>query len=657
MNTILRTCAICAICLLNWSQAFAVCAGAGIQNLPRYVGDTDKSSPSYDSKCTDNDIQSAINNTVCPNTPIYITGEHTYTKQALNIQGKWLSLIGSTELCGVVPASPTTDVRTISGAGQTSSSVITIGGTSTVTLEGIEVTGGQVSGSSSGGGIFFNGTGSLTLNSTLIFGNSAGYGGGINMSPSGGDATLTIGSGTIIEENTAQQSGGGILVSDNTRLFMLAPNSTVILNTAGTYGGGIAIAGPARADIGSPGLGFSGTPVTLNTAKYGGGIAIVAQPTGNAATGSAVARIFSTNATSPVSINNNSATSQGGGIYLQGNGGNQTFATLCAFEFNINDNTAPDGAAIFGAGTAAGQGANVADDNGIQLNAGGSVDASGDALDAGQCGPEPISQLGAVDCAANTPCNEISGNIADPADSNGPGGSVISISGYTFFEADRVQMRQNSGAQIVDLVIGLYSFMRNSLIADNHSTHEVIHSEQLWRELSLDQCTLANNAIDNGYVIFGKAGLSMNNDLIFEPKISTLDYQEGNTSLNVDCEFDAFCLFVNFVISTETASLRDPSFSLQLADPLFVDPNNSNISARDYHLQAKDVNGVVTVSQAVDFAPTIPADGNDLDNNPRGQEIPFAPNVYGPTDVGAYEVQPLPDVIFSSGFGDPPVIL
>lgn len=650
MNAILRTCAVCLACLLGAATAHAICA-VGI--TPKiWVGDV-----ATDSKCGANTIQAAIDSVSCPNTQIYITGEHLYTKQALNIQGKSLSLVGSTDLCGVVPASPTSAVRTISGKGQTSSSVITIGGSSAVTLDGIEITGGQIDGNSSGGGIFFNGTGSLTLIDTLIFGNSAGFGGGINMSPSGGDATLTIGSGTVIEENTAQTSGGGILISDNTRLFMLADNSTVLLNTAGVYGGGIAIAGPARADIGSPGFGVSGTPVTLNTAEYGGGIAIVAQPTGHAATGSAVARIFSTSATSPVSINGNTATSQGGGIYLQGNGGHQTTATLCAFQFNINGNTAPDGAAIFAAGTASGQGADVADDTFIQLNAGGVVDSEGEVVDAGQCGPEPITQLGAVDCAANTPCNEISGNSAAPANSSGAGGSVISVSGYVVFEADRVKMRQNSGAQIVNLVIGLFSFMRNSLIADNHSTHEAIHSEQLWDVFSLDQCTLANNTIDDGYVVFGKAGLSMNNDLFFQPHNSTLDYQQGTTSLSVGCVSDAFCLFVNYVITTEYASLRNPFLSLQLANPLFVDPNNSNISARDYHLQASDQNGVAIASQAVDFAPTIVGEGNDLDNHPRGQDIPFVPNVYGTSDVGAYEVQPLPDHIFSDEFGDVPILL
>jgi predicted outer membrane repeat protein len=652
MNAILRTFAVCLACLLGATTAHAICA-VGI--TPKiWVGDV-----ATDSQCGANSIQAAIDSVTCPNTKIYITGEHLYTKQALNIQGKSLSLVGSTDVCGVVPANPTDVVRTISGKGQTSSSVITIGGSSAVTLDGIEITGGQISESSSGGGIFFDGTGSLTLIDTLIFGNSAGYGGGINMSPSGGgDATLTIGSGTVIEENTAQHSGGGILVSFNTRLFMLADNSTVLLNTAGEYGGGIAIAGPARADIGSPGFGVSGTPVTLNTAAYGGGIAIVAQPTGSPSAGSAVARIFSTSATSPVSINNNTATSQGGGIYLQGHADEHlNSATLCGFEFNINNNTAPDGAAIFATGQAAGQGANVDDDTFVQLNGGGVVDAKGGVVDAGQCGPEPITQLGAVDCAANTPCNEISGNSAALADSSGAGGSVISVSGYVVFEADRVKIRQNSGAQIVNLVIGLFSFMRNSLIADNHSTHEAIHSEQLWDVFSLDQCTLANNTIDDGYVVFGKAGLSMSNDLFFQPHNSTLDYQEGTTSLSVGCVSDAFCLFVNYVITTEYASLRNPFLSLQLANPLFVDPSNSNISARDYHLQASDQNGVAIASQAVDFAPTIVSEGNDLDNHPRGQDIPFVPNVYGPSDVGAYEVQSLPDHIFSDEFGDVPILL
>src|SRR5262249_17987100 len=67
--------------------AVAVCPASGFY---RYVGDI-----AADGQCTDNDIQTAINNasTTC-RTNILITSEHTYTTQALEIVDKSISLQG-----------------------------------------------------------------------------------------------------------------------------------------------------------------------------------------------------------------------------------------------------------------------------------------------------------------------------------------------------------------------------------------------------------------------------------------------------------------------------------------------------------------------------------------------------------------------------------
>ena len=62
--------------------------------------------------------------------------------------------------------------------------------------------------------------------------------------------------------------------------------------------------------------------------------------------------------------------------------------------------------------------------------------------------------------------------------------------------------------------------------------------------------------------------------------------------------------------------------------------------------------GVVTASPAIDFAPTISSEGNDLDNNPRDQDVPLVANRFGASDVGAYEMQPIADRIFADAFGD-----
>src|ERR1700744_1600064 len=72
--------------LLAAGAAQAFCPPPGLPPPSRYVGDT-----SSDSKCTDNDIQSAIDNATCPGTAIVITREHTYTQQHLSISNKTLT--------------------------------------------------------------------------------------------------------------------------------------------------------------------------------------------------------------------------------------------------------------------------------------------------------------------------------------------------------------------------------------------------------------------------------------------------------------------------------------------------------------------------------------------------------------------------------------
>lgn len=622
MHTILRTCAVCLACLLGGARAHAICAIGATPKI--WVGDV-----ATDSKCNADNIQAAINATVCPNTQIIITGEHTYTEEALTIVGKSVALIGSTGVCGVDPTTSTAPVRTISGAGN--GSVIAIGGSSDVTLKYVEINHADEGSGSEGGGIFFGGSGSLTLEATTVDDNTADYGGGIDMSPSG-SATLTLLANTLVINNTAGTSGGGIRIEGQTRLFMLTDSSTVSFNKAlNGYGGGIEILGPARADIGSSGDVFVGA-VSENTAVYGGGIAVVSTGVGNAA-----ARVFSTDPTAPVEISQNTASAQGGGVYVQAEGGGADFAVLCGQDFRIDLNNAIDGAALFVSAT-------DGDSASAQFNAGG------------QCGPEPAVALGAVACAANTPCNEISGNFAVDASGNRSDGAVITMVDYESLQANRVTMRQNSGAQIINLQFGeANNFMQNCLIVDNQASNEVIHSEQVDTSFTLDNCTIANNTIDNGFVIFAQAGLNLSNDLFAQPNNSTLDYQQNDTSHNPACDSFPLCLFAQYLVTSEIDSLLDPDFSVQSSTPLFVDATNSDISKRDYHLQAFVVDGVVTASPAMDFAPAISGEGNDLDNNPRDQDVPLVPNRFGLSDVGAYEMQPIPpisDRIFADRFGD-----
>lgn len=609
----------------------------------RVVGDT-----ATDTKCTDNTVQDAICNVRCPNTTIYITQEHAYAAQHLFIQDKSLSLVGtSLNTCSLggtagaaVPdasGAPTAPVITLSGAGHSGDSVVSIHGDSTVTLQYLTITAGASDRDQYGGGIYFGGTGSLTLDTTNVTQNFAGYGGGINVIAEGGDATLTLRRAEILF-NTAQYNGGGIRIEGPTHLYMLDAGSTIAFNQTigpdatdpnGGHGGGIVVFGPAIADIASP------VALLSNSASYGGGIAILATSSGDA-----VARLFSTSSTASVTLSSNTASLEGGAIYVQSAaGGNADTGVLCAQDFRIDANSAPQGPAIY---------SDYDEHLGIT---GGSIVSLNSAITR-DClaSPLPASQ-GAVACAPGTACNDISDNTAVDAQGDPTNGSILYLNQPTFFFINRFAMHGNTAGQLISVLNSDSEFSDNPLasclFADNHTQHELVHEESA--RMAIQNCTFANNTIDNGYVFFADHGFTLNDSVIYQPGRSTLDYLDDGCT---DCEI------TTNIISTEIATfLSGPELDIvQSNDPLFVDAVNANADKRDYHLVAYVQNGIVTASPAIDFAAPL---GNidqttniDLDGNPRDLDVPNAGSAALVRDLGAYEAQPILDRIFADGFGD-----
>ena len=161
----------------------------------RYVGNT-----ATDTLCTDNDIQSAINASVCPTT-IFVSNERTWTGQHLDINNKNVTIVGRNSGCGQQSCdgggciTPTTPEVVVDGAGHTGDSVIYIHGTSNVVLKSLRIRNGyNINGSANtyGGGIHFDGRGSLVLDTTWVDGNTARFGGGINFNGNGGFAGMTL---------------------------------------------------------------------------------------------------------------------------------------------------------------------------------------------------------------------------------------------------------------------------------------------------------------------------------------------------------------------------------------------------------------------------------------------------------------------------------
>ncbi len=588
--------------------------------------------PSYiyvgnDEHCNFTDIQSAIGAVSCHDTTIVVSSERntlTYTGQHLDIDGKSMTIQGSANACptgsignavdgNVADSTPPAPAVVLHGDG--SDSVIYIHDNSNVTLESLQLTGG---GGTYGGGIHFSGTGTLTIADSTIIENGASYGGGIQFNGSGGNATLNLNAGTIISDNTAVVNGGGIEIQGSARLFALQPSTLILENHAPAgYGGGIAVFSPARADIGSPGYN-GGAVIQFNDAKFGGGISINGNNLGD--NDEAEVRVFSVDGDNPVQISSNTASSEGGGIYLLpvANSGTLSGAGFCAFDFRIEDNIAPEGSAIF------------SDTNSDVTYFGGIVELNGP----DQCGPEPPTALGAVACAPDATCNTISHNVTEDLENNPKPGAALFLKDNGELEADRFIMRGNSGAHAIRLIDGI-AFLTNCLIADNALTGERFSNENDGNTVfvieadKIDSCTFVNNSAGADNVIRSDFALTLRNSIIDEPGLTTLDYTADPADLNV-----------SYILSNNVDTLPVAP-GVVLGEPTFVDA-----AGGDYHLQ--------TASLGVDFAPA--EGGLDLDRLPRDVDLIQVQNGFGPRDLGAYERQSAfngcgaADSLFCNGF-------
>jgi hypothetical protein len=561
-----------------------------------YVGDTDPSSPTYDAKCTHNDLPSAIAAATCVyGTKIFLTHEHLYANQHLTIDDQNVTLIGRADGDACGPASEVicdpicgppppilAPLATISGGGS-GGSVITIVDASNVTLQYLDIRDGANTGDNgSGGGIYFNGHGSLTLLTSTIEHNHAQYGGGIDVTPSGGSATLTLGANTMVTFNLADVSGGGIRLEGSSSLVANEDRTLIGYNTAtSSFGGGLEVIGPARADIGSPGLALDGV-IYANQAQYGGGIAVFGGP--NKAKG--YVNLYTTDPKRPVTVSGNTGDQHGGAVYGRGDPTDSDGqANFCATNSRIIENVALDGAALFL-------------DHYYDNNA-----LSNGYFNRAVCGG-PIG----VACAPGVACNEIAGNESrDPSTNALTGGAAIVVFGTLDF--DRVALHDNNvGTLVFTYQVG--PKLSNCLITRNPLSYNVFYRDA-GTGASVDQCTIADNSI--GDKLFGEP---FGDDPNFPILTNSLVFQPGTPSGRI--------VQAHYVLGDQYygPDLTNESVS----DPGFVDAANG-----DYHLRID--------SKAVDYAGGTGLHEPDLDGNPHEIDLPTVVDTFGPRDAGAYERQ------------------
>ena len=290
------------------------------------------------------------------------------------------------------PGAANLTVRRSSTAGTPEFRIFTIDNTTTsgptVTLSGLTITGGKVSGSdaqtNSGGGIY-NNHGILTVSNTVLRSNSATNGGAIcNDGSLSDNATLRLSNSTLTE-NTATGGGGGLfnngsgggsapLVISNcvftsnsatnggailndghaggSATITELSNSVLSANTASANGGAIKNNGITG---GSATLVISDTTVSANTAANGGGI-------DNAGTAGSATQAISTS-----TFNANTAAANGGAINNEGRTAGSATLTVGTSTFFANTAGAKGGA-ILNDGRNAGSGTVEIDNSTLKSN-------------------------------------------------------------------------------------------------------------------------------------------------------------------------------------------------------------------------------------------------------------------------------------------------
>jgi hypothetical protein len=582
--------------------------------------------------CQYNDIQSAINAAAeCP-VIIDITREHTYTTQHLTIDNKanvTLQGWGDGVTCaqipnffgGYAPPDSTAPLVELDGSNDGNGRVLSITGTSNVSVRNLTIENGSAADSFSGGGISFDGQGSLELTRSTVRFNNAGYGAGINVNGNSGLASLTLDPNTLIILNTASTSGGGIRMQGNSHLYALQPQTLIAYNHAPNgYGGGLEVLGPARADIGSPGYGGLGV-IYDNDAQYGGGIDILTFDDNQ----NAIVRLFTTDPNNPVQISGNFASHTGGAVYLKPLQGvlSSASSVLCAYDFRIDDNAAQEGAAIYS-------------DAEYSLNfSQGGATVLNSSLRTTCAKADLSSEFGAVSCAAGVPCNQFVGNKAQDQNGQATAGSTILLQSPSYLIGDRFIARANTGAHLLRQVSDSdgEADLSNCLLVGNVLTQELIaKTGGNEGSVTVNSCTIVGNQIGAPYVFLAPGTMGIYNSIIDQPGRATVDPVISDP------------YYVAYVLSNDTSTLAN-TFSVHAGEPTFVDAANGN-----YHL--------APTSLGVDFAPTgagAHSTPEDLDGHPRVVELPGVVNSYGPLDLGAYEIQRAffcgaSDTIFCDGF-------
>ena len=460
--------------------------------------------------------------------------------------------------------------------------VIESGGT--VTISGLTIRHGRVTGF--GGGIHNSGT--LTLTNSAVSDNIArdpfgGNGGGIfNRS-----ATLALTNSTV-SGNTATLQGGGIF-SNGT---LTITNSTISNNTAGS-GGGI------NNDDGGV-LTLANSVVIGNTSPFGGGLF-------NAGTGT----LDVSNST----VSNNTSSAWGGGIL---NIGTLTLndSTVSGNTANINDGV---GGGILNRGTGtitrSTISGNAADEGGGIYNDGSTLTMTNSTVSGNNAGRGG----GIYSYSTLTITNSsVRGNSA-----TADGGGIYSSGALTVTNGTMSHNSASRGGGIFNSSSDLVLTLNNSTVSNNSASSDGGGIYSASGILTLTSSTVTNNSASQGGGIDTANGSPGNGEMA-----NTI--VAGNTAtIGADCVAGSFfaSLGYNLIGRQFGCGLNPATGDLPNTDPL-LGPLQDNGGPTFTH-------ALLPGSPAIDH---IPAENCDVATDQRGVARPQG----AACDIGAYEVGPIP---------------
>lgn len=534
---------------------------------------------------------------------IRIANAGSYFAEAVTIGAQNLNIDGAYAACS--DATPSGANASISGQGGAAAPVFSITGAGVRSFSNLAIVRGDHT-AGEGGGINFDGSGQLILSNVGMAFNVAGFGGAINFRGAGGEAILQLQANTVLQANEAiTGGGGGIRMEGAAIVYMQEPRILITGNQSllGS-GGGLLLLDDTYAIISSEG--FGNGVITANSARDGGGVALEA----NSVDDLSKLLMYSTNATAPVSVRNNIASSKGGAIYINPYAQNTVpfgeVLPVCLLNFHLSGNRAQEGAAIYGG---SGFGVSLAVESNTFLNA-------------GLCG---LEASGSVPCTrGQNGCNTIENHVSETTAGVATAGATVLLQDSGILRTNDVIFSNNRGGSVLRTIEQDELQLRNAAMIGNVVTGPLIRVNSNNNDVVtlIQHTTMAGNSIGGTQVVQfedGPSVLKFNHNLIFQPgKISvTLPFAITNNG-PTNWDYNA--------TSDTTQILPLPWQSINI-EPRFIDQSRGN-----YRLRVG--------SRLVDRYPNVPAVPAvlDLDRLPRPTKLTIIPGSDS-VDVGGYERQ------------------